>query len=53
MADAYPNPALPAPSHPMAKSGYGERLADNEEPHSEPDFAHLGPRDAEMKVSRA
>ncbi|MCF3119339.1 hypothetical protein IPZ68_06400 [Streptomyces arenae] len=30
----------------MAKTGYGKRLADDEEPHGEADFAHLIPRDA-------
>lgn len=48
MAYANPNPALPSPSHPMAKSGYGKRLADDEEPHSEADFAHLGPREVNL-----
>ncbi|MEV7194029.1 hypothetical protein AB0N81_19805 [Streptomyces sp. NPDC093510] len=32
----------------MAKSGYGKRLAGDAEPDTEPDFAHLGPRDAEF-----
>ncbi|MET8687316.1 hypothetical protein ABZV77_24175 [Streptomyces sp. NPDC004732] len=32
----------------MAKSGYGKRLAGDEEPDTEPDFAHLMPRDAEV-----
>ncbi|WP_306332801.1 hypothetical protein [Streptomyces sp. KL118A] len=32
----------------MAKSGYGKRLAGDEEPDTEPDFAHLIPRDAEL-----
>ncbi|TGA97430.1 hypothetical protein E2651_31455 [Streptomyces sp. MZ04] len=32
----------------MAKSGYGKRLADDEEPYSEADFTHLCPRDAEI-----
>ncbi|MFH8608782.1 hypothetical protein ACH4D5_15015 [Streptomyces sp. NPDC018029] len=34
----------------MAKSGYGKRLAGDAEPDTEPDFAHLGPRDAEFAV---
>ncbi|MEU6822667.1 hypothetical protein ABZ921_18730 [Streptomyces atriruber] len=32
----------------MAKSGYGKRLAGDAEPDTEPDFAHLIPRDAEI-----
>lgn len=32
----------------MAKSGYGKRLAGDEEPDTEPEFAHLIPRDAEL-----
>lgn len=48
MAYANPNPVLPSPSHPMAKTGYGKHLADDEGPHSEVDFAHLIPRDAEL-----
>ncbi|MFD4634140.1 hypothetical protein ACFVYR_28700 [Streptomyces sp. NPDC058284] len=32
----------------MAKSGYGKRLAGDAEPDTEPDFAHLMPRDAEL-----
>ncbi|MCX4665519.1 hypothetical protein OG453_02330 [Streptomyces sp. NBC_01381] len=32
----------------MAKTGYGKRLADDEEPYSEADFAHLGTREAEL-----
>ncbi|MFF1378427.1 hypothetical protein [Streptomyces sp. NPDC058308] len=32
----------------MAKSGYGKRLAGDAEPDTEPDFAHLLPRDAEL-----
>ncbi|MFK4065199.1 hypothetical protein [Streptomyces sp. NPDC029674] len=32
----------------MAKSGYGKRLAGDAEPDTEPDFAHLGSRDAEF-----
>ncbi|MFI1681849.1 hypothetical protein [Streptomyces sp. NPDC020607] len=32
----------------MAKSGYGKRLAGDAEPDTEPDFAHLAPRDAEF-----
>ncbi|WP_336605842.1 hypothetical protein [Streptomyces sp. BA2] len=50
MAYAKPNPVLPSPSHPMAKSGYGKRLADDEEPHAEADFEHLCLRDAHVAV---
>ncbi len=50
MACAYPSPALPSPSHPMAKTGYGKRSAGDEDPHADPDFAHLSPRDAEIAV---
>lgn len=49
-AYAYPNPALPSPAHPMAKTGYGKRTAGDEDPHADPDFAHLIPRDAEVAV---
>ncbi|MFH8490225.1 hypothetical protein [Streptomyces longisporoflavus] len=34
----------------MAKTGYGKRLADDEEPHTDADFAHLHPRDADIAV---
>ncbi len=49
---AYANlsPALPSPSHPMANTGYGKRHAGDEDPHADPDFAHLLPRDAEIAV---
>lgn len=50
VASAKPSPALPSPSHPMANSGYGKRLAGDEDPHADPDFAHLLPRDAEIAV---
>ncbi|MGW5866247.1 hypothetical protein ACWFRJ_29135 [Streptomyces sp. NPDC055239] len=50
MAYANPNPVLPSPSHPLAKTGYGKRLADDEEPYAEADFAHLHPRDADIAV---
>ncbi|MFE6160766.1 hypothetical protein ACFQ7F_17850 [Streptomyces sp. NPDC056486] len=50
MAYANPNPVLPSPSHPLAKTGYGKRLADDEEPHTEADFAHLHPREADIAV---
>ncbi|MEU0738700.1 hypothetical protein [Streptomyces sp. NPDC006134] len=50
MAHAHPGPALPSPSYPMAKTGYGKRLAGDEGPHADPDFAHLLPRDAEIAV---
>ncbi|WP_349239256.1 hypothetical protein [Streptomyces sp. CC224B] len=48
MAYAQLNAALPSPSHPMAKTGYGKRHASDEPPHSEADFAHLLQRDAEI-----
>ncbi len=48
MAYSQLNPALPSPSHPMAKTGYGKRPAGDESPHSEADFAHLGAREAEI-----
>lgn len=48
MAYAQPSPALPSPSHPMAKTGYGKRAVGDEVPHADPDFAHLSPRDAEI-----
>ncbi|WP_329052276.1 hypothetical protein [Streptomyces violaceus] len=50
MAYSHPIPALPTPAHPMAKSGYGKRPAGDEDPHSDPDFAHLSPRDREIAV---
>ncbi|MFG3289668.1 hypothetical protein ACGF3G_12810 [Streptomyces sp. NPDC048179] len=34
----------------MAKTGYGKRLAGDEDPHADPDFAHLSPRDREIAV---
>ncbi|ANP48521.1 hypothetical protein J2Z21_005791 [Streptomyces griseochromogenes] len=34
----------------MAKTGYGKRSAGDEDPHADPDFAHLHPRDAEIAV---
>ncbi|MEV2211052.1 hypothetical protein AB0H86_06065 [Streptomyces sp. NPDC050997] len=34
----------------MAKTGYGKRTAGDEDPHADPDFAHLLPRDAEVAV---
>jgi len=34
----------------MAKSGYGKRATGDEDPHADPDFAHLGSRDAEVAV---
>ncbi|WP_344607426.1 hypothetical protein [Streptomyces glaucus] len=34
----------------MAKTGYGKRSAGDEEPHADPDFAHLSPRDREIAV---
>lgn len=50
MAYAQPSAALPSPSHPMAKTGYGKRSVGDEDPHADPDFAHLSPRDAEIAV---
>lgn len=50
MAYAHPSCALPSPSHPMAKTGYGKRPAGDEDPHADPDFAHLSPRDREIAV---
>ncbi|WP_424871878.1 hypothetical protein [Streptomyces sp. SAI-229] len=34
----------------MANTGYGKRHAGDEDPHADPDFAHLLPRDAEIAV---
>jgi hypothetical protein len=34
----------------MANPGYGKRLAGDEDPHADPDFAHLSPREAEIAV---
>ncbi|MPY64573.1 hypothetical protein FNH08_47695 [Streptomyces spongiae] len=34
----------------MAKTGYGKRSVGGEDPHADPDFAHLLPRDAEFAV---
>ncbi|WP_217250762.1 hypothetical protein [Streptomyces sp. AC602_WCS936] len=34
----------------MANPGYGKRLAGDEAPHADPDFAHLLPREAEVAV---
>lgn len=50
VAYANPSPALPSPSHPMANTGYGKRATGDEEPHADPDFAHLRPRDREIAV---
>lgn len=50
MAYAQPSPALPSPAHPMANTGYGKRATGDEDPHADPDFAHLLPRDAEIAV---
>jgi hypothetical protein len=50
VAYAHPSPALPSPAHPMAKTGYGKRAVGDEDPHADPDFAHLLPRDAEVAV---
>ncbi|MEU9452997.1 hypothetical protein [Streptomyces sp. NPDC048277] len=34
----------------MAKTGYGKRSTGDEDPHADPDFAHLSPRDREFAV---
>ncbi|WP_258314662.1 hypothetical protein [Streptomyces sp. Act143] len=34
----------------MAKTGYGKRPTGDEDPHADPDFAHLSPRDREIAV---
>jgi hypothetical protein len=34
----------------MAKTGYGKRTAGDEDPHADPDFAHLSPRERELAV---
>ncbi|WP_055524492.1 hypothetical protein [Streptomyces graminilatus] len=34
----------------MAKTGYGKRETGDEDPHADPDFAHLSPRDREIAV---
>ncbi|MGC9378261.1 hypothetical protein [Streptomyces sp. MH13] len=34
----------------MANPGYGKHLAGDEDPHADPDFAHLSPREAEIAV---
>ncbi|MFJ8108838.1 hypothetical protein [Streptomyces sp. NPDC096132] len=34
----------------MAKTGYGKRVAADEDPHADADFAHLSPRDREIAV---
>ncbi|MGC9497586.1 hypothetical protein [Streptomyces sp. WG7] len=34
----------------MANPGYGKRPAGDEDPHADPDFAHLSPREAEIAV---
>ncbi|MEU2771640.1 hypothetical protein ABZ646_01620 [Streptomyces sp. NPDC007162] len=34
----------------MAKTGYGKRSTGDEDPHADPDFAHLSPRDREIAV---
>ncbi|WP_309239352.1 hypothetical protein [Streptomyces lunaelactis] len=48
MAYAHPSPALPVSAHPMANPGYGKRLAADENPCGEADFAHLPRRAAEL-----
>lgn len=34
----------------MAKTGYGKRAVGDEDPHADPDFAHLSPREREIAV---
>ncbi|MFJ9244714.1 hypothetical protein [Streptomyces sp. NPDC101776] len=34
----------------MANTGYGKRATGDEDPHADPDFAHLSARDAEFAV---
>ncbi|MBC2903584.1 hypothetical protein H4N64_18555 [Streptomyces sp. PSKA01] len=34
----------------MAKTGYGKRSGGDEDPHADPDFAHLSPREREIAV---
>lgn len=50
MASTDLSAALPAPAHPMAKSGFGKRTArvesDGRRPDTLTDFAHLPPREA-------
>ncbi|MFD8967861.1 hypothetical protein ACFV0C_23190 [Streptomyces sp. NPDC059568] len=46
MAYANFSAALPAPAHPLAKSGYGKRSAPGQHPRGEADFAHLRTREA-------
>ncbi|MFJ8535688.1 hypothetical protein [Streptomyces sp. NPDC093591] len=50
VAYSHLSPALPSPHHPLAKTGYGKRSAGDEDPHADPDFAHLSPRDREIAV---
>ncbi|MEV8318177.1 hypothetical protein AB0Q95_28865 [Streptomyces sp. NPDC059900] len=46
MATEEPNPALPAPAHPMAKPGYGKHSAPGQAPRRKGDFDHLPVREA-------
>ncbi|MDJ0461473.1 hypothetical protein [Streptomyces sp. H27-C3] len=46
MAAANFSAALPAPAHPLAKTGYGKRSAHDQKPRGEADFVHLRPREA-------
>jgi hypothetical protein len=46
MATEEPNPALPAPTHPMAKPGYGKHSVPGQAPRRKGDFDHLPVREA-------
>lgn len=46
MATEKPNPALPAPAHPMAKPGYGKHSVPGQAPCRKGDFDHLPVREA-------
>ncbi|MGP3633421.1 hypothetical protein ACTU45_08625 [Streptomyces sp. 24-1644] len=46
MATTHISAALRAPSHPMAKAGYGKRHAPDQAPRGAADFAHLPAREA-------
>lgn len=46
MATQEPNPALPAPAHPLAKPGYGKHSVSGQGPRRAGDFDHLPVREA-------